>query len=78
MPAIVTRDLTKHYGAIHAVDGLSFEVVEGEVYALLGHNGAGKSTTVEMPPRWGSRGIAPRSAPGTASTSCTSSPSSTC
>ncbi len=48
MPAISTRDLTKHYGPVLAVDGLSFEVAEGEVYALLGHNGAGKSTTVEI------------------------------
>ncbi|MET0145454.1 MAG: ABC transporter ATP-binding protein [Ilumatobacteraceae bacterium] len=48
MPAISTRDLTKDYGSLRAVDGLSFEVAEGEVYALLGHNGAGKSTTVEI------------------------------
>ena len=48
MAAITVRDLQKHYGDVRAVDGVSFEVGEGEVYALLGHNGAGKSTTVEI------------------------------
>ena len=48
MPAIDVNDLHKHYGDNRAVDGVSFHVDEGEVYALLGHNGAGKSTAVEV------------------------------
>jgi ABC-2 type transport system ATP-binding protein len=41
-------DLYKRYGAVEAVAGISFEIAEGEVYGLLGHNGAGKSTAVEI------------------------------
>jgi ABC-2 type transport system ATP-binding protein len=48
MGAISTRGLTKRYGDLTAVDDLTFEVGEGEVYALLGHNGAGKTTAVEI------------------------------
>ncbi len=48
MPVIEVRDLHKQYGAVAAVDGLSFHVDAGEVYALLGENGAGKSTAVEI------------------------------
>ncbi|HWM22437.1 MAG TPA: ABC transporter ATP-binding protein [Ilumatobacteraceae bacterium] len=48
MAAIEVRRLRKTYGSIVAVDDLSFDVQAGEVYALLGHNGAGKSTTVEI------------------------------
>jgi len=48
MPVIEVANLTKRYGDVLAVDELSFEVREGEVYALLGENGAGKSTTVEI------------------------------
>ena len=45
---VVVADLHKRYGDTAAVDGISFEIAEGEVYGLLGHNGAGKSTTVEI------------------------------
>jgi ABC-2 type transport system ATP-binding protein len=40
--------LAKQYGQLRAVDGISFEVYEGEVFAFLGPNGAGKTTTVEI------------------------------
>ncbi|MBF6604031.1 MAG: ABC transporter ATP-binding protein [Chloroflexi bacterium] len=41
-------EVHKTYGAVHAVDGVSFHVARGEVFGLLGPNGAGKTTTVEM------------------------------
>lgn len=40
--------LTKHYGSLVAVDGISFQVQSGEVLGFLGPNGAGKSTTMRM------------------------------
>jgi ABC-2 type transport system ATP-binding protein len=47
--AVVQVDaLTKQYGELKAVDGISFSVNEGEVFAFLGPNGAGKTTTVEI------------------------------
>ena len=46
--AVRVVDVHKRYGAIQAVDGVSFEVARGEVFGLLGPNGAGKTTTVEM------------------------------
>ncbi len=42
------RDLVKHYDQIHAVNGISFNVYEGEIFGLLGPNGAGKTTTLEI------------------------------
>ena len=48
MEAIVVDDLKKRYGAVQALDGVTFNVREGEVFGLLGPNGAGKSTTVRV------------------------------
>ena len=45
---IETNNLTKRYGDITAVDGLSLRVAKGEIYAFLGLNGAGKTTTIRM------------------------------
>ncbi len=47
-PAIDVRNLSKHYGAVRAVDDISFTVQRGEIFGLLGHNGAGKTTTIRM------------------------------
>jgi ABC-2 type transport system ATP-binding protein len=46
--AIRVEHLSKVYGAIRAVDDVSFSVESGQVFSLLGHNGAGKTTTVEI------------------------------
>jgi ABC-2 type transport system ATP-binding protein len=48
MPAIEVEGLEKNYGALRAVDGISFSVQKGEVFSLLGPNGAGKTTTIEI------------------------------
>ncbi len=40
--------ITKHYGSLLAVDGLSFEVRPGEVFGFVGSNGAGKTTTMRI------------------------------
>jgi ABC-2 type transport system ATP-binding protein len=45
---IAVQDLRKSYGSLAAVDGVSFEVEQGEFFGILGPNGAGKTTTLEM------------------------------
>jgi lipooligosaccharide transport system ATP-binding protein len=48
VPVIEASELTKTYGELRAVDGISFAVSPGESFGLLGPNGAGKSTTMRM------------------------------
>jgi len=48
IPAIEVLDLKKSFGENHAVQGVSFEVAQGEIFSLLGPNGAGKTTTISM------------------------------
>ena len=45
---IEVKDLRKHFGALKAVDGVSFKARDGEITGLLGPNGAGKTTTLRM------------------------------
>src|SRR6201989_1430350 len=45
---ISVNNLVKKYGNFEAVKGISFDVLEGEIFGLLGPNGAGKSTTLEI------------------------------
>jgi lipooligosaccharide transport system ATP-binding protein len=47
-PIIKARNLTKRYGDLVAVDGVSFDIMPGECYGILGPNGAGKTTTIRM------------------------------
>src|SRR5258708_36945937 len=42
------ESLSKSFGQLKAVDGVSFEIEQGEVFGFLGPNGAGKSTTINM------------------------------
>ena len=47
MSKVIVRDLHKRYGDVHAAQGVSFEIQDGEIFGLLGPNGSGKTTTLE-------------------------------
>ena len=47
-PLLEARELVKVFPGVRAVDGISFEVEQGQCFGLLGPNGAGKTTTLEM------------------------------
>ena len=47
-PILEVQNLVKRFGDFTAVDGVSFDIQEGEVFSLLGPNGAGKTTTISM------------------------------
>jgi ABC-2 type transport system ATP-binding protein len=47
-PVLQARGLTKRYGTVTAVDGLTFDVQRGEIFGFLGPNGAGKTTTISI------------------------------
>src|SRR5437879_1742249 len=48
MSLLKVERLSKTFGAVRAVEDVSFEVGEGEIYGLLGPNGAGKTTTISI------------------------------
>src|SRR5580704_19108033 len=47
-PRVRMEGITKHFGGVHALEGVNFEAFDGEVHSLCGENGAGKSTLMKI------------------------------
>ncbi|MCP4502548.1 MAG: ABC transporter ATP-binding protein [Deltaproteobacteria bacterium] len=47
-PALLAKGLKKHFGSIHAVDGIDLEISQGAAFGLIGQNGAGKTTFIKL------------------------------
>ena len=47
-PAVDVRQVHKHYGSLHALDGVDLRIEQGEFFGLLGPNGAGKTTLINL------------------------------
>ena len=45
-PVLMVKDVVKAFGAKRAVDGVSLEVMPGDIFGFVGHNGAGKTTLI--------------------------------
>jgi ABC-type Fe3+/spermidine/putrescine transport system ATPase subunit len=52
MPGVVVHEVSKRFGAVRAVDGVSLVVADGRLLTLLGPSGCGKTTTLEWWPGW--------------------------
>ena len=78
MPLLELHDVEARYGQITALHGVSLEVGEGEIVAVLGANGAGKTTIARKPNERGLVFLSPAARSSTTTTSATASSARQC